>query len=55
MKIITEFKIHEQRELVNDLRDICLEYKDSQAIRERISRCIREFVDEHTVKVIKAK
>jgi len=37
----TVLKDHQIRELVNDLRDIAIEYHGTQQLRERIARTVR--------------
>jgi len=34
-------KDHQSRELVNELRDIAINYRDTQQLRERIARAVR--------------
>lgn len=36
-----QLKDHELRELVNELRDIALKYRDTQQLRAKIAHCIK--------------
>lgn len=45
--VTISFKPHEQRELVNALRDIAVTHGQTQHIRDTIARAINDFVHRH--------
>lgn len=44
-RALTFPKDHEVAQLINQLRDVAIEFHDTQQLRERITRLVKPFVD----------
>lgn len=47
------FKPHHKRDLINKLRDVSVDYADTQQLRAHIARTINDFIETHRQEDIK--